>query len=189
MHHLRRFHAGEFSIEPVDAISQALVIEAKEMQHRGVEVADMDRILDDVVGKFIRLAIDRARLRAATRHPHGEAARMVITSVIVLGELALRVNGAAKFTAPDDQRLVVQSARLQILHQSVASLVDVLALAGQTFGDVRVSVPVVQIDLHETHPALDQPPREQGRVGEGAGLLRLITVKLVGRLRLALHVG
>ncbi len=69
--------------------------------------------------------------------------------------------------------------------QPVAGPVDVAALVGQPAGDVAVRVPIVQIDLHEPHPALDHPPRQQGRVGERARLLGLLAVQLVGRGRLA----
>ena len=73
--------------------------------------------------------------------------------------------------------------------QAVAGLVDVLALAGQAAGHVAVRVPVVVIDLHEADAALDHPPGQQGRVGEGAGLAGLFAVKLEGRFRLVGQIG
>ena len=69
------------------------------------------------------------------------------------------------------ERLVEQAALLQVLDQAVAGLVDVAALVGQAAGDVGVRVPVVVVDLHEAHAALDQPAGQQGGVGERAGLL------------------
>ena len=72
---------------------------------------------------------------------------------------------------------------------AVARLIDVAALLGQPAGDVGVRVPIVVIDLHEAHAALDHPPGQQGRVGERAGLLRRVAVELVGRFGLAGDVG
>ena len=74
-----------------------------------------------------------------------------------------RINRAAKFAAPDDQRVVEQAALFQILDQPVAGLIHVLALHRQAPADVGVRVPVVVINLHEAHAALDQPPRQQRR--------------------------
>src|SRR6188472_2798309 len=52
-------------IEPLIPIGEALVVDAHEMQHRGVEVVDVDGVLDDVVAEVARLTIDGAALRAA----------------------------------------------------------------------------------------------------------------------------
>jgi hypothetical protein len=51
------FDAREFEVEPLEAVGEAFVIDAEEVQGSGVEVADVDGILDDVVGEFVRFAI------------------------------------------------------------------------------------------------------------------------------------
>ena len=103
---------------------------------------------------------------------------MMVAAVVLLRQAALRVDRAAEFAAPDDQRLVEQPALLEVLDQAVAGLIDVAALVGQPAGDVGVRVPVVVVDLHEAHAALDHPPGQQRRVGERARLLRLVAVQL-----------
>ena len=85
----------------------------------------------------------------------------MVAAVVLLREAPLRIDRAAELAAPDDQRLVEQAARLQVLYQAVAGLVDVAALVGQAAGDVGVRVPVVVVDLHEPHAALDHPPGQQ----------------------------
>ena len=142
------------------------MVEAQEVQDRGVPIAEVDGVFDDVVGEIVGLAVDRAAFDAAAAHPDGEAARMMIAAVVLLRQAALRIDRAAEFAAPDDERLVEQAALLQVLDEAVARLIDVAALVGQPAGDVGVRVPIVVIDLHEPHAALDQPPREQRRVGE-----------------------
>ena len=59
---------------------------------------------------------------------------MMIAAVVVVRQLALRINRAAEFAAPDHQRFVEHAALLQILNQSVAGLIDVLALHRQSAG-------------------------------------------------------
>ena len=50
-------------------------------------------------------AVGHAGLDAAGGHPGVEATRVMIAAVVVLGEVALGVGGAAKFSAPDDERV------------------------------------------------------------------------------------
>ena len=69
-------------------------------------------ILDDVVAEVVGLAVDRAALRAAAGHPHGEAARVMVAAVVLVGQAALRVDRAAEFAAPDDERVVEHAALL-----------------------------------------------------------------------------
>ena len=109
----------------------------------------------------------------------------MVATVVFLGQAPLRVNGAPEFATPDHERGVEQSPRLQILNQSIARLIHILALHRQAARNVGVGVPVVVINLHEAHAALDQPPCHQRRVGKRAGLLRLVAVELVRRVRLA----
>ena len=66
--HLRRLDAGQLLVEPLVAVREPLVVEAQQVQHRGVEVVDVDRVLDDVVGEVVGLAVDRAR-PASRRRP------------------------------------------------------------------------------------------------------------------------
>ena len=53
---------------------------------------------------------------------------MVIAAVVVRRQLALRIDRAAEFAAPDDQRVVEQPALLQILNQRRGRLIGVAAL-------------------------------------------------------------
>ena len=66
-----------WSSTPVSRMSQALelerqplVVDAQAVQDRGVQVVDVDRVLDDVVAEVVGLAVDDARLDAAAGHPH-----------------------------------------------------------------------------------------------------------------------
>src|SRR5829696_8628027 len=112
------------------------------MEKRGMEVADVDRVFDDVVAEVIGLAIDGAAFDAAAGKPKGEAARMMVPPIILLRKAALAVNGAAEFAAPDNQRAVEQATRFDVVNETIGGLVHVFALHGQTAIDVGVMVPV-----------------------------------------------
>ena len=49
------------------------MVDAQAVQDRGVQVVDVDRVLDDVVAEVVGLAVDDARLDAAAGEPDGEA--------------------------------------------------------------------------------------------------------------------
>ena len=66
----------------------------------------------DVVAEVVGFAERHARLDAAAGQPDGEAARMMVAAVVGRRELALAVDRAAEFAAPDDQRVVQQAALL-----------------------------------------------------------------------------
>src|SRR5438445_11106229 len=102
----------------------------------------------------------------------------MIAPVILMAQAALRVNRAAEFAAPDDQRGIIKTAALQVLDQAMARLIDVATLIGQAAGDVGVGVPVVVIDLDETYAALDHAPGHENGIGEGAGLPGVVAVQL-----------
>ena len=91
------------------------MVEAQELQDRGVEVADVDGVFDDVVGEVVGFAVDRAAFDAAAGHPHGEAAGVMVAAVVFFAEAALGVDRAAELAAPDDERVVEQAALLEIL--------------------------------------------------------------------------
>ena len=112
---------------------------------------------------------------------------MVIPAVVLLRNTALAVNGATEFTAPNNQRVIEQATLLEIGDQPVARLIDVLALGRHATGRVGMVIPVVEIHLHEAHAPFDEPARQERGVGEGTGLAGLISVKLVGRVRLLGH--
>ena len=94
------------------------VVDVEVVQDGGVEVVDVDGTgsefflggidrlaigTQEVVAVVVGGAVGHVGLDAAGGHPGGEAARVMIAAVVVLGELALGVGGMAKFSAPDDE--------------------------------------------------------------------------------------
>src|ERR1043166_3068415 len=117
----------------------------------------------ELVGRAVR----KARLHAAARKPHGETAGIVVAPRAVL----LGVGCPAELAAPPDERVLQQSALLEILEQSRNRAIHgagVVAVLRQ----VAVLVPrgvraVVAIgDLHEPYARLAQPTRHQALAAE-----------------------
>ena len=119
----------------------------------------------DLVGR----AVADAPLDAAARQPDGESVRIVIAAGLLAG---LSHGEAAEFAPPDHQRLVEQTALVQVRQQArdrpvrLAGELLVVAL------DVGVAVPgelVVHapgVDLDEAHAALDQSAGGEALAGD-----------------------
>ena len=165
------------------------MVVAEEVKHRRVEVVNREGILDDVVAELVGLAVDLTALGAAAGHPHGEAARVVVAAVVLLGESALAVDGATEFAAPDDERIVEHPALLKVLDEGVARLVDVLTLARHAAADVGVVVPVVVVDLDEAHAAFNEAAGHEYAIRKAAALTGFLAVELEDVFRLLGEVG
>ena len=134
----RWLHPSEPQIEPLILERESLMIDAQQMKRRGMEVSDVNRILDNVVREIVGLAVDRSTLDPAACHPHRKTPRMVIPTIILLAQSTLRVDRPTEFSTPDDQRRVEQTAILQIGDQSISRLIDVLALRRQPLGGIAI---------------------------------------------------
>ena len=165
------------------------MVDAHEVEDGGVELAEVDGVLHDVVAEVVSLAVRDARLHAGTGHPHGEAAWVVVAAVVGLGQRALRVDRASKLAAPNHERVFEHPARLEVEQQAGTGLVSLLALAGDVLRQVAVLVPAAVQDLHDADPAFDHAASEEGAVGEGAGLLYLGSVEVEGSRSLLGEVG
>ena len=124
------FDASEAKVQSLKLDRQTFVIETHLFQNGGIDVANVDGILKNVVAKVVGDTVGDAALHAAASHPHGEALGMVIASVVCAGEFALAVDRATKFSAPDHKRVVQQASLLEILKERPRWLIDVAALVG-----------------------------------------------------------
>src|SRR5205823_4674017 len=69
---------GEPEVAALEPVRQLGVVDPQAVQHGGVQVVDVDGVLDDVVPEVVGLAVGDAGLDAAAGQPHGKAARVVV---------------------------------------------------------------------------------------------------------------
>ena len=112
----------------------------------------------------------------------------MVAPVVRLGQLALTVGGAAKFAAPDDQRLVEHAPLLEVGDQCGAGLVDVFALRLVFLGQAAVRVPAAMENLDVAHAALGQSAGVEAAGGKGAGAFGCFTVQFKRRITLACQI-
>jgi hypothetical protein len=81
------------------------VVEAEEVEDGGVEVMDVDGVLDDLGAEVVGLAVGDAALDAAAGEPGAEGGVVVAAAVA-----AVDGGRAAELRGPDDQRVVEHAA-------------------------------------------------------------------------------
>ena len=141
----------------------------------------MDRIGDDVEAEVVRFPMDVPSADAPAGQPEGEAAVVMIASVVS----ALHHRGAAKFAAPDEERFIEQSALLEIEDEGGAGLVGVLRVLFHSVGEVAVLVPGLMEELDEADAPFDEAPGEQ-TIARVSGLFDVLDpVEIEDGLRLA----
>src|SRR5579864_4241645 len=81
-HYFCRNDSGEFLVKPLKLERELLMVNAQQMKKSGIEIAHVYGIANDVVAKVVRLTIRNSCLYATSCQPHGEAARMMIATVV-----------------------------------------------------------------------------------------------------------
>ena len=164
-------HVRQAEVAAAEAVGQPLVVEPQQMQDGRVQVVESEDVLDRVIAILVGRTVNRAALDSTPGQPHAEAEWVMVASVD-----ALHKRGSAELARPDDQCLVEQTARLEILDQTCNRLIDLervdfvprfeLAVLISRSADVRghvFGVPHGQLD--ETYASFDQPPGQQTLLG------------------------
>ena len=78
-------HVGQAEVAAGVAVGELFVVEAQQVQDRGVQVVDVDLVLDRLEAELVGRAVDVAALDAAAGQPHGEAVVVVVAAVDLAG--------------------------------------------------------------------------------------------------------
>ena len=87
------------------------MINTEQMHQRRMKIMYMHAIRLNVIAVVICYAMGVPWLYSAARHPCGKTTGMMIATKVRLSHLPLTIVGAAKLTAPDDERVVQHSSR------------------------------------------------------------------------------
>ena len=133
------FDAGQAEIKAGVAIGKFPMVETHEVQHRRMDVVDMDAVFDGTVAEFVSRSIRETPFDAAAREPHRKAVMVVITtSRVASTDGDLDGGSATEFTAADHKRLVEQSAPSEIGEQRGDRAVAFVAELAMFDGEVIV---------------------------------------------------
>ena len=114
------------------------MVEAELMEDGGPEVVDRGGLLDGVVAKVVGGTVDGASFEAAAGEPEGKPVRIVVAAIA-----SLREGSAAKFSGPDDDGFIEQTALFKITKERGDGLINLTGHGAVAFFDVAVLVPGV----------------------------------------------
>ena len=190
-------HIREPVVATLEAVGEPLVVEAEQVHDGGLQIVHVDFVLHDGEAEFIGLAIADAVLHAAACEEDGiRVGKMIAALVHALGGAAFAEWCAAEFAAPHDERVVEQTALLQLADERGDGLVGSRHFASEAVLDFLVRIRAVEVPapvekLHETHALFEQAAREQAVIGK-ARLARFRAIIVEHLLRFARdvhHVG
>ena len=70
-------HVGQAEVAALESVSQSGVLDAEQVQNRGMQIVDVNLVFDRVESEFIGLAVNDGGLDAAAAEPDGVAVRMI----------------------------------------------------------------------------------------------------------------
>lgn len=157
-------HIGQPHVAAGVAEGEAFVVEAEQMQDRGMPVVDVALVEDRFVTEVVGRAVAEASLHTATGHPCGIAG---VVAVAAVGGLSIR--GATEFAAPEDQRVLQQSPFGQVVQQPRDGLVGRAGMPAVVFLQITVLIPAAVADFDEAHARFEQSPSHQALPTEVIG--------------------
>ena len=73
-------HVGQTEIAALEFVGQAFVVDAEQVQYRGLEVVDVDGVDGRVVGEVVGFAETEAGFDAAAGQPDGEDVGVMVSA-------------------------------------------------------------------------------------------------------------
>ena len=96
-------HIGKTAMDAIMVICQLFVMDAKQVQNRGVEVVDGDRVTGNLVTDFIGFTPNTASLDSGSSEPAGKGMLVMIPTQRGRAPVALAERGSAELRGPNHQ--------------------------------------------------------------------------------------
>lgn len=123
-------HIRQPEVAALETVRELRVIEAEQVQHRGVEIVHGNFVDHGLVTEVVRLAVAESAFHPAAGHPERERAGIVIApDEFHIHAIAILAHGrATKLAAPHDKRVLEQSVLLEVGDERHEGAVHLLAL-------------------------------------------------------------
>ena len=121
-------HIGEAEIPALELVDQTLMVDAEQMQHCRVQVMNAYAVFCNVDAVVVGATVVDSTLSSTPCHPQAKATRVMVPAVGFFRQLSLGIDGSAKFTTPNDKRIIEHASLLEVTQQCRGGLVCILAL-------------------------------------------------------------
>src|SRR5579884_1918885 len=95
-------------------VGQFRVIDAEAMQNSGLQIVNVNGILDNVIAVVVGLAVRNPRFNPAAGQPHCKATRMMVAAIVIGCQTPLAIYSPSELAAPDYEGIVQHAALFQI---------------------------------------------------------------------------
>ena len=150
-------HIREAHVSTTESPGELGVVHAKEVEHRGVEVVDLDLVLNRMVAVVVGRTVDGSALDSPSGKPHGEAERVVVATV-----RSLRHGGSTELASPEHERTLQQASGLEVFQQTSDSAIDRAGVVLVAFLEVGMLIPTVATNGRAEH-STNRTPRSTSR--------------------------
>jgi hypothetical protein len=138
--------------------AEHVVVNAEDVEHRGVEITHVHDIFNGEVAEIIGLAMTDSSANTPSSKPHAEGLDVVIAPH---APLALIHRRAAKLATPDDERVVEHAAALEVREEGPGRTVGQSAANVHVLDEAAVVIPPAVVELDEAHTAFGEPSRQE----------------------------
>ena len=97
-------NVSESQVATAVAVSQILVVQSHQVQHRSPQVVDVALILGDMVTELVGRAVNRTALHAPACQPNAIAIGVMVAPIA-----SLRKRRATELAGPDNQCIIKQT--------------------------------------------------------------------------------
>src|SRR5262252_10751865 len=130
------------------------------MENGGVQVMNVDLVLNGLCAERIRGAIHGSAFHAAASKPDTERFIVMIAAGIVVA-IAVARHRTPEFSAPDNEGAVKEPTLLEVRKQGGGRRINLGSACRKAVIDVFVMIPAARPDLHKSDAPLDETPRDQ----------------------------
>jgi hypothetical protein len=133
---------------------QASMVEAHQVQQRGMQVVNVHAIFNRPIAKFVRAAPRHSTADSTAREPHGKSVMIMIAAGrYATANRYFNCRCSAKFSATDDDRVVQESSLSKIGEQSRDGGVSFLTQTPMLASNVSMRIPWLNIAVIALHHA------------------------------------
>ena len=178
-------HISQAEVASAIPEGQFFVVDSHQVQQRRVEIVDVHFLLGGVPAEVVGGSVNESRADTSPSEAEGVAVRMMLAPVG-----ALAGGASAEFTAPNDQRIVKQSARLEVRQKRANRFVGCSSIFTVALFEFAVLVPVQSValatlDLDEADTPLGQASCQQAAIAETLAVTVVEAVHFFCELRFA----
>ena len=154
----RRFDSRQSTIQPLMLHRETPSVNPDAMEHRRVQIPNVDNVLNRVVTKFVGRSVRDSALDSSAGHPHRETFDVVIPPGAAL---ALKHRRAAEFSAPDNQRVIEHASLFEVGQQRPCRTVGQFAARIHVLNQAAVVIPASMVEMNKPHASLSKSSSQQ----------------------------